>query len=219
MKEQIKEILSSKNLIINEYVIKVAVLNNLSLNEFLVLVYFYNDLDSDFSLDEIANMLGLSIDDVMEAFNNLMMKDFVTLETVKDDLGRNHEVVKLDNIYGFISESVEVVKKKSDESSIFKTFERELGRTLSPMELQIINGWLDTNTPEKMILGALKEAIYNGVTSFRYIDKIIYEWGKKGFKNMDDVNNYMKSRKEKNSKDKEVLDKEEKILDFDWLDS
>ncbi len=219
MKEQIKEILSSKNLIINEYVIKVAVLNNLSLNEFLVLVYFYNDLDSDFSLDEIANMLGLSIDDVMEAFNNLMMKDFVTLETVKDDLGRNHEVVKLDNIYGFISESVEVVKKKSDESSIFKTFERELGRTLSPMELQIINGWLDTNTPEEMILGALKEAIYNGVTSFRYIDKIIYEWGKKGFKNMDDVNNYMKSRKEKNSKDKEVLDKEEKILDFDWLDS
>ncbi len=219
MKEQIKEILSSKNLIINEYVIKVAVLNNLSLNEFLVLVYFYNDLDSDFSLDEIANMLGLSIDDVMEAFNNLMMKDFVTLETVKDDLGRNHEVVKLDNIYGFISESVEVVKKKSDESSIFKTFERELGRTLSPMELQIINGWLDTNTPEEMILGALKEAIYNGVTSFRYIDKIIYEWGKKGFKNMDDVNNYMKNRKEKNSKDKEVLDKEEKILDFDWLDS
>lgn len=219
MKEQIKEILSSKNLIINEYVIKVAVLNNLSLSEFLVLVYFYNDLDSDFSLDEIANMLGLSIDDVMEAFNNLMMKDFVTLETVKDDLGRNHEVVKLDNIYGFISESVEVVKKKSDESSIFKTFERELGRTLSPMELQIINGWLDTNTPEEMILGALKEAIYNGVTSFRYIDKIIYEWGKKGFKNMDDVNNYMKNRKEKNSKDKEVLDKEEKILDFDWLDS
>ena len=219
MKDQIKEILSSKNLVINEYVIRVAVANNLSLNEFLVLVYFANDLDSDFSLDEVSKMLGLPLEDVMEAFNSLMMKGFVTLESVKDDLKRNHEIVKLDNIYGFISETVEVVNKKEVKTDIFKVFEVELGRTLSPMELQLINGWLDSGTSEELVIGALREAVYNGVNNFRYIDKIIYEWEKKGFKSMDDVEKNMKNRREKINKDKEVLDKEEKILEFDWLDS
>ncbi len=219
MKDRIKEILSSKNLVINEYVIRVAVANCLSLNEFLVLVYFANDLDSDFSLEEISNMLGLPLEDVMEAFNNLMMKGFVTLENVKDDLKRNHEVVRLDNIYGLIGETVEVDKVEEVKTDIFKSFEVELGRTLSPMELQLINGWLDSGTSEELILGALREAVYNGVNNFRYIDKIIYEWEKKGFKNMNDVDKHLKNRREKVNKDKEILDKEEKILDFDWLDT
>ena len=33
----------------------------------------------------------------------------------------------------------------------------------------------------------LKEAIYNGISNFRYIDRILYEWNKKGLKNKEDV--------------------------------
>ena len=55
--------------------------------------------------------------------------------------------------------------------------------------------------------------------NFRYIDRILYEWDKKGFKTMDDVNKHMKSRREEKFKDKEVSKKEETILDYDWLDS
>ena len=89
---------------------------------------------------------------------------------------------------------------------------------MSSMELEIINGWLSSGSSEEIVLGALKEAVYNGVTNFRYIDKIIYEWGKKGFKTMDDVNKHMKNRREEKYKDKEVSKKEEAILDYDWLD-
>ena len=82
----------------------------------------------------------------------------------------------------------------------------------------MINGWLISGTPEEIVLGALREAIYNGVSNFRYIDKIIYEWEKKGFKTMDDVNKHIRSRREDKNKDKVITKKEQDILDYDWLD-
>ena len=72
-------------------------------------------------------------------------------------------------------------------TNLFSLFEQELGRTISSMELELINGWLSNGTSEELVLGALREAVYNGVTSFKYIDRIIYEWEKKGFKLMEDV--------------------------------
>ena len=48
---------------------------------------------------------------------------------------------------------------------------------------------------------ALKEAILNGVRNFKYIDKIIYDWSKKGTKTR---------AKEDNSNDE--------LFDYDWLD-
>ena len=183
----------------------------------MVLCYFANDLDNGFSLEEISNFLGIDINLAMECFNSLMLKGFVTLESDKDDLGRNRDVVKLDNIYDFISESMNDTKVVEQKNDIFKTFEMELGRTMSPLELELINGWLESGTSDEMILGALREAIYNGVYNFRYIDKIIFEWNKKGFKSMSDVDKHMKNRRESKVKNKEILDKEEKILDFDWI--
>ena len=55
----------------------------------------------------------------------------------------------------------------------------------------MINAWISSGMDEEMIIGALKEATFNGVSNLRYIDRIIYEWGKKGFKNMNDVKAHM----------------------------
>ena len=49
---------------------------------------------------------------------------------------------------------------------------------LSPMEYEIIKAWLDNDMSEELIKEALKEATFNGVSNLRYIDKILYEWGK-----------------------------------------
>ena len=116
-----------------------------------------------------------------------------------------------------VAEVIEEVKEEVKED-VFKVFERELGRTISSYELELINGWLISGTPEEIVLGALREAIYNGVSNFRYIDKIIYEWEKKGFKTMDDVNKHIRGRREDKNKDKIITKKEQDILDYDWLD-
>lgn len=219
MKEQLYKLLTSKRLVVSDYLIKVAILNNLSLNEFLVLAYFDNSFNNTFEVELVSNTLGLDLNVTMEAFNSLMIKGLVSLESVKDIENRLNEVVVLDGVYSSvidntISETMEEVKE-----DIFKIFERELGRTISSMELELINGWLISGTPEELILGALREAVYNGVNNFRYIDKIIYEWEKKGFKTMDDVNSYVRNRREAKNSDKVISKKEQDILDFDWLDA
>lgn len=219
MKEQLYKLLTSKRLVVSDYLIKVAILNNLSLNEFLVLAYFDNSFNNTFEVELVSNTLGLDLNVTMEAFNSLMIKGLVSLESVKDIENRLNEVVVLDGVYSSVIDNTISETKEEVKEAIFKIFERELGRTISSMELELINGWLISGTPEELILGALREAVYNGVNNFRYIDKIIYEWEKKGFKTMDDVNSYVRNRREAKNSDKVISKKEQDILDFDWLDA
>ena len=63
---------------------------------------------------------------------------------------------------------------------------------LLSIEYEIIKAWLDNNISEELIKEAIKEATYNGVSNLRYIDKILYEWGKIGIKSAKDVENNRK---------------------------
>ena len=78
------------------------------------------------------------------------------------------------------------------------------------MEYEIISSWLENDYQEEIILLALKEAVYNGVTNLRYIDKILFEWNKKGIKTKEDV------EKEKNNFKNKKIQKQE-LFDYDWL--
>lgn len=216
MTKQLYKLLNSKKLIINDYIIKIAIDKKLSLNEFLILAFFDNNYTKTFDIELLSNTLGIDTSSTMESFNNLMMKNLLTLESVKDIENRLNEVVNLDPLYKEIISMIEDTSVEEEKEDIFKIFERELGRTISSMELELINGWLLSGTSEELILGALKEAVYNGVTNFRYIDKIIYEWEKKGFKNMEDVNKHLKSRREESRK---ITKQEQEISDYDWLDA
>ena len=77
------------------------------------------------------------------------------------------------------------------------------------MEYEISSSWLKDNG-EELILLALKEAVYNNVSSMRYIDRIINNWNKKGIKTKEDVE---KSRKEFKKGQKENIE----LFDYDWL--
>ena len=119
------------------------------------------------------------------------------------------EIINLDSLYEKLAFSLSDEEDKND-NNLYSVFETEFGRTLSPMEFEIINGWIDNGYSEDLIKLALKEATYNGVSNLRYIDKIIYEWGKKGIKTKEDVENNRKNFKNNSNKNKE-------LFDYDWL--
>ena len=217
MKAQLINILSSKKMVLSTYLIKVALDAKLNLNEFLVLVYFDNCFNSSLDIELISNTLGLDEASTMEAFNGLMIKGLVNIESCKDLENRTHEVVTMCGVYDLVCDDALEVAQEEVKTDIFKTFEKELGRTISSMELELINGWLTVGVPEEIILGALREAVYNGVTSFKYIDRIIYEWDKKGFKTMDDVNKHLMSRREMKSNNESISKKEQEVADYDWV--
>lgn len=184
---------------------------NLSLEEFLLLIYFMNQDNPTFDVEQINKITGITINKILDSFTSLTNKGLINLKMVNDG-NKVLETIDLDFTYKAIASLIDVSNTEEKKSSnIYEIFENEFSRTLSPMEYELINDWLSNNISEELIKGALKEAIYNGVTNFRYIDKIIYEWSKKGFKTMDDVNNHLKSR---SSDSKDVKE----IGDYNWLD-
>ena len=84
------------------------------------------------------------------------------------------------------------------------------------MEYEIIKAWLDNNMSEDLIKEAIKEATLNNVSNLRYIDKILYEWGKAGIKTVDDVLNNKKKRNEMRNQQADDIDMD--IVDWNWFD-
>lgn len=58
---------------------------------------------------------------------------------------------------------------------VYNKFEQEFQRILTPMEKEIINDWREKNKDED-IIKALKESVYSGALSLRYIGKILDRW-------------------------------------------
>ena len=181
---------------------------NITDSEFIILIYLINQNSNIYNPKKISNDLSLALNDVLEIINNLSEKNILEIKIDKENKVRN-EIIDLSMFYEKILLSMENSEEEND-SNVFSLFEQEFGRTLSPMEYEIINGWFDSGYSEELVLLALKEATYNGVSNLRYIDKIIYEWGKKGIKNKDDVEKNRKKFKSSNKKNKE-------LFDYDWL--
>ncbi len=201
----------NKKLVAETIFIKEALKENLSLNEFLLLLYFDNSFDLVFDIKVVAKTLNMSEEQVLEAYSNLMKKKLIKVKAEKDGYGKVIEKVCLDNFYNEIKTDVKNSEIESSKEDIFSIFESNFGRSLSPMDYEIINAWIDKGFSEDLVIAALNEAVYNGVPNLRYIDKVLYEWNRKGYKTVDDVNNRFKEDKQN---DKLF---ETSVLNFDWL--
>lgn len=191
----LRNIFKSKDFVINCNIIKCIKSLDISLDEFLLILYFIN-ISCELNTEDIKDKLGFDEEVVFNTFNSLINKKYIEMD-VKNKNGNIIEMIKLDPFYDRLA----LNRKTNDNTTdIYSLFEQELGRTLSSFEYEIINKWIENGTSEDTIKKALKEAILNGVTNFKYIDKIIYEWSKNNVKQI---------------KKKETL---EDLFDYDWLD-
>ena len=206
----LESLIKGKDYIIKKEFFPLIFEYKLNLEECLLLIYFMNQDSPTFDVELINKITCISVNKILDSFTSLTNKGLINIDVIKNG-NVVSEIVNLDAIYKTMVNNINKSNKVVVNNNIFEKFEKEFSRSLSPMEYEIINDWLDKNVSEEIILGALKEATYNGVTSLRYIDKIIYDWTKKGFKTMEDVNNHLKSR---NTLDKNVKE----ISDYNWLD-
>jgi len=206
---QIIELLKSINYQISRELLFNYKKLNITDSEFIVIIYLINQSSNIYNPKQISNDLKIDLNNVLEIINSLCEKNIMKIEMKKINNIRG-EVINLDLLYEKVAFTLTQVEEK-EESNLYSVFETEFGRTLSPMEFEIINGWIDAGYSEELIKLALKEATYNGVSNLRYIDKIIYEWGKKGIKTKDDVEKNRKQFKSNN------ISKNKELFDYDWL--
>lgn len=209
MKEKVISLIKDSNLVVPKLLLYNYKSLNLSELELIVLIYLINEKDLTFNPKKISEDLSIPLESLMEVFEELISKDIIKIDNKKVNNMRT-EIVNLDSLY--LKMSYLIMDEEEKESTIYDVFEEKFGRTLSPMEYTIIGGWIETGYSEELILLALDEAVYNGVYKLNYVDKILYEWDRKGIKNKaDKEKNDIEFKKNRNNK--------KEVVDYDWLDS
>ena len=217
MDEKIIELMQERPLVIPRTLFKNYHKLNITEEELIVLIYIWDMGDKVvYNPEIIMNDLDMDKFKVMEIVNSLMEKKVINIVVEKNKVSKkSEEYIALDFLYHKLVNLVIEDKSVSnnDNGDVFTTFEQEFCRCLSPMEIEIIKDWINHHFSYELIIEALKEAIYNGVNNMRYIDKILFEWEKKGIKSKEDV---MKD-KERYHQEKKKKDKKE-LFDYNWLD-
>lgn len=210
------DLIKEKNIVIPLYMYKLYTKLNISLEEFFFIMYLntYGEKIS-FNLEKISDELSIEVPIIMNYISRLTELKLLNVEVIKNDKGIREEFITLTDFYNKLSllliENINTLDKI--DGSIFESFEKEFGRTLSPMEYEIIKAWFESDFSEELIELALKEASFNGVANLRYIDTILHEWRKKGLQNKEAVEKHLNMRERK----KETKPKEE-LFDYNWFD-
>lgn len=209
-KQFIEQINNENHYTIPKYVLTYANDFNLDMNSLILLIYFLNKKNKFvFNYKKIIEDLNFSEKELLDSISILKEKKLISIQMEKNDSGILEEIVDVSSFYDIIlSKFINESDNEQENNDLYDSFEKEFGRTLSPMEYDIINGWLESKIDKGLILEALKESVFNGVSNLRYVDKILYEWNKKGIKDKNDIR-----KKDEETKD----DGKEEYFEYDWL--
>ena len=151
--KEIETILKQKDYFIKSFVFKIIKSQNLTLNETLLLIFFLNQEKPVLDLNLIKKITLLNDLEIMEAFSSLTNKSLIKTEIQKDD-NKIEEILNLDNLYKLASLNFKEEEKQNTTTDIFSIFEQEFARTLSPIEYELINAWINSGVNEELIIGA-----------------------------------------------------------------
>lgn len=175
-------------------------------DEFILWIqlYKYHEQGNDFpDLSTIAANMEISQDAIYRLLNQLVEKNILTIRSVRDKNGIVNDAYDFSPIYEKLElydqkEQKQKIKKTTEEKiqQLYRMFESEFGRSLSPIEYQRVGQWLDKDhyAPELIQL-ALKEAVLNQAYSLNYIDRILLSWERKNITTEHQVEEEQKRRK------------------------
>lgn len=174
----------------------------------IIMLIMNNGVRMEYNPDIFVNELNMDKLKVMELISNLVDKKILSIDMIKNGR-KSEEYISLEILYDkLLNVVVDTKEEVVIDDSIFSIFEGELGRLLSPLEIEQIKEWVLTYKNEKLIKAALKEAVLNGISSFRYIERILDDWNRKGYKSEEDI-----LRDKENYRKKKKVD----VYDTDWL--
>ena len=215
-------ILKDNEIVIPIYIYKVFPKLKIDIESFIFLMYLRSKGNQIlFDTTKFSEDLGIDLPKIMGYISSLEENKLIELKVIKNDKNVMEEYISLDMFYEKISLLVvEQLNVKEEDDSIFKVLESELGKTLTPMEIEIVKAWKESNYSDEIIKEAIKESVYNGVANLRYIDKILYNWSKEGVKTLEDVEKSRKNFRDKEKeKEKERATAKKEIIEYDWMNA
>ncbi|WP_265605788.1 DNA replication protein DnaD [Bacillus velezensis] len=142
---------------------------------------------------ELQSGMSISAEECTSCLRMFIQKGFLFIEECEDHNGIKFEKYSLRplwaKLYDYMQDSQNETQERTSEreqKSLYTIFEEEFGRPLSPLECETLAIWQDQDQHDAILIKhALKEAVLSGKLSFRYIDRILFEWKKNGFKTVE----------------------------------
>ncbi len=217
--DRLNSIIKSGNITIPLYLYKEYKKLDIDLESFIFLMYLNGKGNNIlFDIKRICEEFYCDETEVLMYISNLQDKKLIEIKVITNEKNIMEEYICLDFFYDKISllliDEINDNKVEKEDTNIYKTMESEFGRELSNMEVEIVKAWKEKGYTDEIITEALRESVMNGVAGLRYMDKILYEWYKKGIKTKEDVEKNKKEFREKDKPKKEKVD----VFDYDWMD-
>ncbi|WP_235988902.1 DnaD domain-containing protein [Aquibacillus kalidii] len=170
---------------------------------------------------ELASYSTLTEQECSTILRKLIQKNMLSIDQNQNDRNVLNEQYSLEQLWKILyTPKPEQKPIDNEQTNIFILFEQEFGRPLSPFEIETVNIWIDEDEqPPALIKAALREAVLMGKLNFRYIDRILREWKKKGIHSVEQARNHSKSfHTKQGSTEKTNETKRDVSLYYNWLD-
>jgi DNA replication protein len=166
---------------------------------------------------ELAEFLTVDETECANILRKLIQKNILAIEQ------RENEERKISEAYSMapLLEKLYTEKpsKENLEGTIFILFEQEFGRPLSPFEIETVNAWLDEDQlAPSLIKAGLRESVLMGKLNFKYIDRILRDWKKKGIRSVEDARNESKKFHAAQKNTQQNVPKRDTSIYYNWLE-
>ena len=197
-----------------------------SSEDFLVWQFFYLQNTTalgELSPSQIAEKIGKNVTEVNQAISRLTEKGLLQYRTI--ELNGEIEVIfdatlaleRLDQLFEKQAPN-QVQSVPNDLKSLVDTFQQELGRLLSPFEIEDLEKSLkEDGTSADLIKEALREAVLNGKPNWKYIQAILRNWRHEGIKSVAQVEAKRLEREASNPQNVQVSSDFKNAMDL-WKD-
>lgn len=173
-------------------------------NDYLVWQFYFlqntTKMD-DLAPSQIAHAIGKTVAEVNKSISNLTNQELLNMKTIKiaDEIeilfDASPALEKLDQLLTVQETGEQTENNPNQFKLLVDDFERELGRFLSPFELEDLEKSVNEDqTDPALIREALKEAVFNGKTNWKYIQAILRNWRKEGITNLHQVEEKKRAR-------------------------
>ena len=197
-----------------------------SSDDFLVWQFFYLQNTTalgELSPSQIAEKIGKNVTEVNQAISRLTEKGLLQYRTI--ELNGEIEVIfdatlaleRLDQLFEKQAPN-QVQSAPNDLKSLVETFQQELGRLLSPFEIEDLEKSLkEDGTSADLIKEALREAVLNGKPNWKYIQAILRNWRHEGIRSVAQVEAKLQEREATNPQNVQVSSDFKNAMDL-WKD-
>lgn len=144
---------------------------------------------------ELSTYLTINEKQCSDTLMRLIQKGFLTIDQKDNEQQQISEVYTINPLLNKLyTEKDQEEVEENNTGTIFILFEQEFGRPISPFEIEMISAWLDEDKfVPALIKAALRESVLMGKLNFKYIDRILREWKKKGIQSVEQARNASKN--------------------------